>query len=71
MTAIPGVQVKKDANGELTYVQIDVRQHKEAIPALEKLGLLQEEVEDEEGHTIEESKAHVYEVVRQFYESNH
>ncbi len=71
MTAIPGVQVKKDANGELTHVQIDVRQHKEAIPVLKELGLLEEEMENEERHTIEESKSYVYEVIKQFYESNH
>jgi hypothetical protein len=68
VTATTGVELQKDEQGNLPHVSIDVRQHGEVIDALKGLGLLQEEAE--EGHTVEESKAHVYEVIRRFYENN-
>lgn len=68
MTAIPGVQVKKDANGELTHVQIDVRQHKEAIPVLEELGLIsKQESTSEKDYSVDEFYNAMVSVINEHY----
>ena len=71
MTAIPGVEIQKDANGQLTHVQIDVRQHKEAIPMLEELGLLPQEDVPGKDHSVDEFYSAMVAVINEHYGTNH
>ena len=61
MPRIAGVVEKKNIKGELTYVTIDVKKHRDAIsPFLEKLGITtktQFQKDREGGLTIEEARA--------------
>ena len=50
MARITGIATKKDTDGNITHVTVDVRKHKEAAAALRDLGLmekskLQQEIE--------------------------
>ncbi len=40
MAAKSGIALKKNAEGNLTHVAIDVRKHPQAIPLLKEAGLL-------------------------------
>jgi hypothetical protein len=70
MTAIHGVEIKKDSQGEITHVSIDVREHKEAIPVLKEMGLLPE-ASEEKGHTIDEFYQSLVNVINEQYGTNH
>ncbi len=40
MAAIAGVATKRNTNGQLTHVTVDVGKHKEVIPIFSEIGLL-------------------------------
>ncbi len=64
MAHIAGVKTQKNTKGEITYVTINVKKHKELItPVLQELGVLQKSKfmqEYEQGITIDESKKRVF-----------
>ena len=60
MPRIAGVTTEKNAKGEITYVTINVKKHKETImPFLERIGLVEKSKfmqEFEKGLSIEEAR---------------
>jgi hypothetical protein len=40
MAAIAGITTKKDQQGKLTHVTVDVRKHKQVIPMFTEIGLI-------------------------------
>ena len=57
MAKIAGVTTKKDAGGNITHVTINVKKHKQAIPVLKEMGLMEKtrfEKECEDAITLEE-----------------
>lgn len=57
MARIAGVKTQKDNRGNITHVTIDVKKHKEAVPASRELGLMEKtqfEKDCEEGMSVEE-----------------
>jgi hypothetical protein len=69
MTAVQGVEIERDTNGEVTHISIDVRQHKEAIPVLEELGLIQGT--SEKNHTVEEFYSAMVAEINKHYGTNY
>ena len=41
MARIAGVTTQKDVRGNITHVTINVKKHKEALPVLKELGLIE------------------------------
>jgi hypothetical protein len=67
MARIAGVTTKKDAGGNITHVTINVKKHKQAIPVLKEMGLMEKtrfEKECEDAITIEEARSHTHEFIR-------
>lgn len=66
MPRIAGVTTQKDARGNMTHVTINLKKHKEAIPVLQQLGLIEKDqfdIDFKEGLTLdqftEEVTAHI------------
>jgi selenocysteine-specific translation elongation factor len=61
MPNVAGITTKKDSDGKITHVTIDVQQHKEKItPMLYELGVMEKtafQIECENGYSIEEARA--------------
>lgn len=62
-----GVQIKKNSKGEITHITIDVRKHKEALPFLNKIGVIEDDFEKDWNSsdylTVEEAKAQTLEFI--------
>ncbi|MEO7309718.1 MAG: hypothetical protein ABIX01_04925 [Chitinophagaceae bacterium] len=59
MARIAGVATQKDTRGNITHITIDLKKHKEAVPVLKELGLMEKtqfEKECEGAITLEEFK---------------
>lgn len=59
MAAIAGVTTKKNTQGKLTHVTVDVRKHKQVISIFEEIGLIPKtdfQKRCEEGITVEEAR---------------
>lgn len=59
MAAIAGVTTKKNTQGKLTHVTVDVRKHKQVIPMFEEIGLIEKtdfQKRCENGISVEEAK---------------
>ena len=57
MARIAGIKTEKDQSGHVTSVTIDVKKHKEIVPVLQQMGLLEKtqlEKDCEEGMSVEE-----------------
>lgn len=69
MPRIAGVKMQKDARGNVTHITIDVKKHKEAVPVLRELGLIEKtqfEKDCEGAITIEEARAHTHAFIKSF-----
>jgi hypothetical protein len=58
MAAIAGVTTKKNAQGKITHITVDVRKHKEVIPMFNEIGLMPKtkfQEQCEKGTPIEEA----------------
>lgn len=63
MIQAEGITTLKNDEGEITHVTIDVQKHKEALPLLKQLGLLEKtqfEIDCENGTSIEESRKRIH-----------
>lgn len=61
MASIAGVTTRKDDNGMLTHVTVDLKKHPEALSLLKQIGLIgkneyKQENEQSEWLTVEEAK---------------
>ena len=66
MARIAGVTTQKDTKGNMTHVTINLKKHKEAIPVLQQLGLIEKDqfdIDFEEGMTVEEFRRRAIEHV--------
>ncbi len=67
MARIAGVKTQKDSRGNVTHVTINVKKHKEAVPVLQNLGLMEKtqfEKDCEGAITIEEARAHTHAFIK-------
>ena len=74
MVEIPGVMITNDAAGTPTQITIDLNQHREAIPALQDLGLLpksQFDIDFENGHSVEQFRQALHTAIKDHYASHH
>ena len=63
MAQIAGITTKKNLRGEVTHVTIDIKKHKDKIPMLTEIGVLQKtkfEERCEGALTIEELRSRVH-----------
>lgn len=72
MPHIAGVTTQKDARGNVTHVTINLKKHKEVLPLLQQMGViekseLQKMLESEEWVTIEESRAKAYAKIKELW----
>jgi hypothetical protein len=70
MTAIPGVQLKKNEQGAITNIAIDLQQHPEMIPILEEKGLLPKsnwKQETADCMTVEELRTSLHQLITDHY----
>jgi len=59
MAQIAGITTKKNIRGEVTHVTIDIKKHKDKIPMLTEIGVLQKtkfQERCEGAHTVEEAR---------------
>lgn len=67
MARISGVTTKKDEKGNITHIIINVKKHKQAVPLLKEMGLMEKsqfEKECEDAITIEEARKHTHDFIR-------
>ena len=72
MAAIAGVTTKKNQQGKLTHVTVDVRKHKQVIPMFEEIGLIQKtdfQKRCEDAITVEELRTRVHKRLKQLWDS--
>jgi hypothetical protein len=65
--AVAGIKTETDKSGHLTSITIDVQQHKEVLPLLQEMGLLEMtpfEKECAEAITVEEAREHTHQFIR-------
>ncbi len=70
MAAIAGVTTKKNLQGKLTHVTVDVRKHKQVISFFEEMGLIQKtdfQKKCEQGITVEEARIIVHKRLRELW----
>jgi hypothetical protein len=59
MTVIAGITTKKNSQGKLTHVTVDVRKHKQVVSIFEEIGLMPKtdfQKRCEQGITVEEAR---------------
>lgn len=72
METVEGVSIQKNENGDLAYITIDLLRHKEALPALTALGLVQQsqfDIDFEKALTIDEAEQITLERIRNYVHS--
>ena len=60
MARIAGITTQKDVKGNITHVTINVKKHKEALPVLQELGLIEKsqfDIDFENGISIDDAFA--------------
>jgi hypothetical protein len=70
MAAIAGITTKKDLQGRLTHVTVDVRKHKQVIPMFTEIGLIPKtdfQKRYEQGVTVEEARQHSLNHIRSIW----
>jgi hypothetical protein len=70
MAAIAGITTKKNQQGKLTHVTVDVRKHKQVIPMFEEIGLIEKtdfQKRCENGITVEEARQHSLNHIRSIW----
>jgi hypothetical protein len=72
MAAIAGITTKKDLQGKLTHVTVDVRKHKQVIPMFTEIGLIPKtkfQIECEDAISVEELRTRVHKKLKQLWDS--
>ena len=69
MKTAEGVSIQKNESGDFAYITIDLIKHKEALPALTALGLVQQsqfDVDFEKALSIDEAEQITLERIRNY-----
>jgi hypothetical protein len=64
MANIEGISTRKNEQGEITHVTIDIQKHKEIIPMLEQMGVIEKSTfqkEFDESFSLEEARNILFE----------
>ncbi len=72
MARIAGVTTQKDAKGNITHVTINVKKHKEAVPVLQTMGLMEKtkfDMDWENAMTVEEARAASHQHIRTLWKN--
>ena len=70
MASMEGISTQRDTNGEITHLTIDLRRHREAIPALEELGFIEKKTFEERFDNalpIDEARELTYQHIRNLF----
>jgi hypothetical protein len=70
MAAIAGVTTKKNLQGKLTHITVDVRKHKQVIPMFKEIGLISKtdfQIRCEQGVSIEEARKQTHSFIDELW----
>jgi hypothetical protein len=72
MAAIAGITTKKDLQGKLTHVTVDVRKHKQVIPMFTEIGLIPKtdfQKRSEDAISVEEFRTRLHKRLKELWDS--
>lgn len=70
MAAIAGITTKKNLQGKLTHITVDVRKHKQVVSMFEDIGLIPKtdfQKRCEQGIVVEEARQHSLKHIRSIW----
>jgi hypothetical protein len=70
MAAIAGITTKKNLQGKLTHITVDVRKHKQVVSMFEDIGLIHKtdfQKRCEQGIAVEEARQHSLKHIRSIW----
>ncbi len=72
MAAIAGITTKKNSQGKLTHVTVDVRKHTQVIPIFEEIGLIPKtdfQKRCEDAISVEEFRTQLHKRLKELWDS--